>query len=235
MRTNDDSTPRAARGMHAGTPSADGAHIFLCVALSLVMCARTFVRALDLDARLGAKETKIGKACVGFATLYVYVVTYVALRASNALLTAPGSSFHFVCVLVPFELMLVAASAANGTLRGGEGKACALSIAASATSAALPRGTLSRLTNSLALVIGFAHARFGGELIGFALSACAYAGGRLATRAGEDIYFSSWAGTIAVEIISLCLVKFALPSLGTNESAARVAARRKLAASKKLA
>jgi hypothetical protein len=38
-----------------------------------------------------------------------------------------------------------------------------------------------------------------------------------------------------VEVISLCLVKFALPfgALG-NESAARIAARRSLAASKKL-
>jgi len=227
-------SPRIA--MHAGTPSGEGAHVILCVALSLVMCARTFVRACALDARVGAKETKVGKACVGFAILYVYVVTYVALRASNVVLTAPGSSFHFVCVLVPFELLLVAASAANGTLRGGEGKACALSIAASATSAVLPRGIFARVTNSLALVIGFTHARFGGAAIGFALSACAYAGGRLTTRAGEDIYFSSWAGTIAVEVISLCLVKFVLPfgAIG-NESAARIAARRSLAASKKLA
>ena len=37
--------------MHAGTPSAEGAHALLCVALACVMSARTFRDALARDAR----------------------------------------------------------------------------------------------------------------------------------------------------------------------------------------
>ena len=61
--------------MHAGTPTAVSAHVFLCVALACVMSARAFTDALRPPS--------------------------AAMPLARALVTAPGTSAHVWRVFLP--------------------------------------------------------------------------------------------------------------------------------------
>ena len=126
--------------MHAGTPTAVSAHVFLCVALACVMSARAFADAL----RPPSAPTRVNARARGIAALGVlitFTTTYLELRANDAaraLVTAPGTSAHVWRVFVPQQTAFALAARARGSMDAMGAWALAGALATAALAATTP-------------------------------------------------------------------------------------------------
>ena len=184
--------------MHAGTPSAEGAHIALCAALSLVMFIARAREVLTRKTRATSERAR--DARLGAGALYVYFASYVALSTKRAIEFAPGTSKHVAFVAFPlfcafvkakrarFGRAEVALACAALAARANKGGKRVMMVVASASACALWRVREER-TNA-------------GVTLAFIVL------GVIARGDGEDVYFARWAGTIAIECACACVVKF---------------------------
>jgi hypothetical protein len=220
--------------MHAGTPTADGAHVILCSAMSLVMTARTFADALGLK-RTMTSEKKLDKAVVALSILYAFSATYFALSTGRSLEMAPGTMKHLLYVTVPTQALLVGAMRARGSFDGSSALCALCSLCCAGASVVAPSLAGRKIVSTLGLGVGFIAARLGarGGGVLVLMSACWYVTTRLVVRSVEEVHFANWFGSIAAEIVPLVGVKFEFPALTISASARRDHARRVLAAARK--
>ena len=195
--------------MHAGTPSAEGAHALLCVALACVMSARTLRDALAGDARETTRAAREARALVAGGVLCVFTVSYwiLAVAGDDAKRArAPGTAAHVAWTLAPSNVMYVIAMARRGGMtRRGAGY-MAIGACASAVGAKTGRRGAGRMA---ALCAGFATTRTGeGDWRAFGMALTWYVALRLCVEDGEEVYFVNWAGTILCETAALAMVKF---------------------------
>ena len=195
--------------MHAGTPSAEGAHALLCVALACVMSARTFRDARARDARDATPRAREARAWVAGGVLCVFTVSYWILargEGAAAKARAPGTAAHVAWTLAPANAMYVIAMARRGGMTR-RGTAYMVSGAcASAVGAITGRRSAGRMA---ALCAGFATTRTGeGDWRAFGIAMTWYVALRLCVEDGEEVYFVNWAGTILCETAALAMVKF---------------------------
>jgi len=215
--------------MHAGTPTAVSAHVFLCVALACVMSMRAFAaaaRAPDATPRVNARAR--GFAALG--VLITFTTTYLTLRADDAaraLVTAPGTSAHVWRVFVPQQTAFALAARARGSMDGLGALALAGALATAALAATTPGWARARVAT---LAFGYVATKCGWcDGSAFALCATWYAASRMCAGGGDETYFAHWAGTIACEAFALLAVEFPGAFEG-RDAAKRARARRAMAA-----
>jgi|MDTA01.2.fsa_nt_gb hypothetical protein len=194
--------------MHAGTPTAVSAHVFLCVALACVMSARAFTDALrppSAPRRVNARAR--GIAALG--VLITFTTTYLELRANDtarALVTAPGTSAHVWRVFVPQQTAFALAARARGSMDAMGAWALAGALATAALAATTPGWGRARVAT---LGFGYVATKIGScDGLAFVLCATWYAASRMCAGSGGETYFAHWAGTIACEALALCAVEF---------------------------
>ena len=170
--------------MHAGTPTAVSAHVFLCVALACVMSARAFTDALrppSAPRRVNARAR--GIAALG--VLITFTTTYLELRANDtarALVTAPGTSAHVWRVFVPQQTAFALAARARGSMDAMGAWALAGALATAALAATTPGWGRARVAT---LGFGYVATKIGScDGLAFVLCATWYAASRV--RAGKS-------------------------------------------------
>lgn len=186
--------------MFSHLPSAERAHVWLCVALCLVKASRAFAQAIG---RVRVTSSRAARALGSGGVFAALSRTYWTLAASGrALELAPGTTAHYAWTLVP-------SCAFYGFALRADGRAD--DVGALGALAALVAGVVGgRRVGSLACFgIGMWSARTGHGDLGMFIVCVAFGiARRLALDAGDEVYFTQWAGTVTCEAVALACVEF---------------------------
>lgn len=185
--------------MFAHASSAERAHAWLCVALCAVKAARAFAEA---SGSVRVTSSRVARALGGCGVFAALAGTLRTLARGRALELAPGTMAHYARTLVPSCAFYGFALRADGRA-DGTGVMGAL--------AALAAGVVGgrRLGSLACFGIGMWSARTGHGDMGMFIVCVAFGiARRLALEAGEEVYFTHWAGTVACEAVALACVEF---------------------------